>query len=81
MTLRRALLFLLCPSILLLNGCPSSPPTLPPATPGGGWILQTVVISNVAPIALAPGVSASAVTPKPAIRGHFKTGHRNLAKT
>lgn len=58
---RKARLFLLCPAFLLLSGCPA--PTLPPATAGGGWILQTVVISNVAGVGFVGGVG---------VQGHWE---------
>jgi hypothetical protein len=39
--MRRPLIILGFFSLLVLTGCPPQSPTLPPATSGGGWILET----------------------------------------
>jgi hypothetical protein len=54
------LLFLCVLVIVMIASCDTSPtPTLPPATPGGGWILQTVFSINGSLPVTAPGVTVT----------------------
>jgi hypothetical protein len=52
--MRKLLALLLTLSMLALTGCPSSGPTLPPATAGGGFFISTFTSFNLSPPVVAP---------------------------
>jgi hypothetical protein len=51
---------LLLVMVALIGGCPSPPPTLPPATPGGGFIIETGLSFNGGPAVSTAAVGVTA---------------------
>lgn len=52
--MRKLPLAVLAASFVVLTGCPSSGPTLPPTTSGGGFFVQTLTSFNAQPPVIAP---------------------------
>jgi hypothetical protein len=52
--MKKVLLFLLTLSVIGFTGCPTSGPTLPPTTAGGGFFFSTFTSFNLAPPVIAP---------------------------
>lgn len=52
--MRKLLALILLGAVILLAGCPSSGPTLPPTTSGGGFFVSTFTSFDLAPPVVAP---------------------------